>query len=124
MLAVRALSETADHPLPLYEKALLGGSETLRGFRAGSFTGDNQFAASVELRVPLNSPMHMGESGFTVFGDTGRTYDAGARLSDATPHYGVGVGWYLRAPLVQLGIDVAHGSGSGMRAHVTAGLRF
>jgi outer membrane protein assembly factor BamA len=124
VLSVRALSETADRPLPVYENALLGGVDTLRGFRAGSFAGDNLATASVELRIPLHSPMNLGQSGLTVFADAGTAYDHGIRLSETKPHYGVGVGWYVRAPLVQLGIDVAHGSGRGMRAHVTAGLRF
>jgi outer membrane protein assembly factor BamA len=124
VLSVRALSETADRPLPDYEEALLGGIDTLRGFRAGSFVGDNLAAASVELRIPLHSPMDLGQSGVTVFADAGKAYDAGIRLQDAKTHYGVGVGWYVRAPLIQLGIDVAHGLDSGTRAHVTAGLRF
>lgn len=124
VLAVRALSDTADGILPDYEKALLGGAESLRGFAAGSFVGDNLAAASIELRIPLHSPMNLGQSGLTVFGDAGRAYDHGIRLSDATAHYGAGIGWYLRAPLVQFGIDVAHGGTSGTRAHVTAGLRF
>ena len=124
VLSVRALSDTADRVLPDYEKALLGGVDTLRGFRAGSFVGDNLAAASLELRIPLRSPMSVGQSGLTVFADAGAAYDHGVRLSDATAHYGAGVGWYFRAPLIQFGIDVAHGSGGGTRAHVTAGLRF
>jgi outer membrane protein assembly factor BamA len=124
VLAVRAVSDTTDHRLPDYEKPLLGGIDTLRGFSAGSFAGDNLAAASVELRIPLHSPMSMGQSGLTVFADAGAAYDSGMRLADARARYGVGAGWFVRAPLVQFGIDVAHGSGRGMRAHVTAGLRF
>ncbi|MCX6545682.1 MAG: FtsQ-type POTRA domain-containing protein [Acidobacteria bacterium] len=124
VLSVRAVSDTADRVLPDYEKALLGGIETLRGFRAGSFVGDNLSVASAELRIPLHSPMSVGQSGLTVFADAGAVYDHGVRLSDARRRYGVGVGWFVRAPLVQFGIDVAHGSGGGTRAHVTAGLRF
>jgi len=124
VLSVRALSDTADRVLPDYEKALLGGVDTLRGFAAGSFVGDNLAAASLELRIPLHSPMNVGQSGLTVFADAGTAYDHGTRLSDATAHYGAGIGWYVRAPFVQFGIDVAHGSGGDTRAHVTAGLRF
>ena len=124
VLSVRASSDTADAPLPTYEKALLGGVDSVRGFRAGSFVGDNMAAASVELRIPLHSPMNLGQSGLTVFADAGKVYDHDTRFADAKARHGVGVGWYVRAPLVQLGIDVAHGAGSGMRAHVTAGLRF
>lgn len=125
VLSVRALSESVDRGVPTYEKALLGGIESLRGFRAGSFVGDNLATASVELRIPLHSPMSLGQSGLTLFADGGKVYDHGTRLSDAKARYAVGVGWYVRAPLVQLGIDVAHPTkGSGVRAHITAGIRF
>ena len=63
VVAMRALSETVDAPLPAYERALVGGFASLRGFRAGSFIGDNVAAASLELRVPLNSPMRIGQTG-------------------------------------------------------------
>lgn len=124
VLAVRAALDRSDGPLPAYEKALAGGSQTLRGFRAGSFVGDNLAAASVELRLPTHSPMRLGQSGFTVFADGAAVYDHGTKLADAAWHYGIGVGWYIRAPLISFGIDVAHGLDRGTRAHVTAGLRF
>jgi hemolysin activation/secretion protein len=124
VLVVGAVTETADQPLPPYEKGLIGGVPTLRGFRAGSFVGDNIAAGSIELRMPYHSPMHMGQSGFTVFADAATAYDHGTRLSDAAFHCGVGAGWYLRVPLVSLNLDVAYGFDSGTRAHVTAGLRF
>ena len=124
VLVVRATSETADKPLPLYEKGLVGGVSTLRGFKAGSFVGDNIAAGSIELRLPYHSPMHMGQSGFTVFADAATAYDHGTRLSNAAFHYGVGAGWYLRVPLVSVNLDVAYGIDRGTRAHVTAMLKF
>lgn len=124
VLAVRAALDRSDGPLPAYEKALAGGTQTLRGFRAGSFVGDNLAAASIELRLPTHSPMRLGQSGFTVFADGAAVYDHGTRLGDAVWHYGFGAGWYVRAPLISFGIDVAHGRDRGTRAHVTAGLRF
>lgn len=124
VLALRAKSETADGPLPIYERRLLGGFSSLRGFRAGAFSGDNAAFASVELRVPFHSPMHMGQSGLTLFADAGAAYDRGTKLSDAGVHRGFGAGWYLRAPLVQIEVDVAHGIDRSTRVHVNAGLRF
>lgn len=124
VLALRARTETSDRPLPVYERALLGGYGSLRGFRAGSFTGDNLAAGSLELRVPFHSPLRLGQTGITVFGDVGTAYEHGVALSDARAEYGVGGGWYLRVPLFQLEVDVAYGFDSGTRAHVTAGLRF
>ncbi len=124
VLAIRARTDTADRPLPVYERALLGGFGSLRGFKAGAFTGDNVATASVELRVPFHSPLRMGQTGVTVFGDAGAAYEHGVKLADARFEYGVGGGWYLRVPLLQLEVDVAYGFDSGTRAHVTAGLRF
>jgi outer membrane protein assembly factor BamA len=125
VLAVRALSDTADRPLPVYERALAGGISSLRGFRAGAFTGDNLAAGSVELRFPVHSPMQVGQAGVTVFGDAAAAYDYGTKLSEAACHYGYGAGWYLRVPMFQLNIDVAYGvKAGGARLHAVAALRF
>ena len=124
VLALRARTETADAPLPVYERALVGGFGSLRGFKAGSFTGDNAAAASVEFRVPFHSPLRLGQTGLTFFGDAGAAYDHGTRLADAPFEYGVGGGWYLRVPLFQLEVDVAYGFDNGTRVHVTAGFKF
>jgi outer membrane protein assembly factor BamA len=124
VLAVRALSETVDRPLPAYERAMVGGLSSLRGFRAGSFVGDNIAAGSIELRVPLNSPMGFGQTGLKIFGDAASAYEHGTTLEHATFHYGWGGGWYLRAPLVLLDLDVAYGVDSGARLHAQFGLKF
>ena len=124
VIAVRALSETVDAPLPAYERAMVGGFSSLRGFRTGSFVGDNIAAASLELRVPLNSPMGFGQTGLKIFGDAASAYDHGVRLKDSTFRYGWGGGWYLRAPLIQLDVDVAYGIDHGTRMHFQAGLKF
>jgi outer membrane protein assembly factor BamA len=124
VLALRARTETADRSLPIYERALVGGFGSLRGFKAGAFTGDNAATASLELRVPFHSPLRLGQTGLAVFGDAGTAYDHGVKLSDARFEYGVGGGWYLRVPLFQLEVDVAYGFDSGTRAHVTVGFKF
>jgi len=124
VLALRARSKTVDRSLPVYERGLLGGSGSLRGFKAGAFTGDNVVTASVELRIPFHSPLRLGQTGVTVFGDAGTAHEHGVKLSDARIEYGAGGGWYLRVPLFQLEVDVAYGFDSGTRVHVTAGLKF
>ena len=124
VLALRARTETADGPLPAYERALVGGFGSLRGFEAGAFTGDNAATASLELRVPFHSPLRLGQTGLTLFGDAGAAYDHGTKLADAPFEYGVGGGWYLRVPLFQVEVDVAYGFDRGTRAHVMAGFKF
>ena len=74
-------------PLPPYLKPLLGGWSNLRGFEAGSFIGDTLVAGSLELRMPLTSPLEIGKLGVSVFADTGTAYDNGQRFSgSAVPH--------------------------------------
>jgi outer membrane protein assembly factor BamA len=124
VLALRVRSETADGPLPVYERRLLGGFSSLRGFRAGAFTGDSVASASMELRVPFHSPMQMAQTGLVLFGDAGAAYDHGARLRDAAAHYGFGAGWYVHAPLLHMEIDVAHGVDGGTRVHAVVGFKF
>ncbi len=124
VLALRARTETADGPLPVYERALVGGFGSLRGFRAGAFTGDNAANASVELRVPFHSPLRLGQTGLKIFGDLGAAYAHGVALADARFEYGAGGGWYLRVPLFQFEVDVAYGFDSGTRVHVMAGFKF
>jgi outer membrane protein assembly factor BamA len=124
VLAVRALHQRVDAPLPLYEQALLGGASILRGHRAGSFAGDNLFASSVELRVPLSSPMGVGRLGVTAFADAGTVYNHGVRLRDATFHRGVGGGVFMLATLFQLNLDVAYGVDNKVRVHFMTGFQF
>ena len=122
--AVHATYETSDRELPPYLTPLLGGANTLRGFRAGSFADDNLFAASAEIRVPFTSPMRIARTGFTVFADVGASYPRGVSLSDAPFHTGVGGGLFLIAPLIRMGVDVAYGVNSGTYGHFAMILRF
>ena len=70
VLAARVLYEGASGPLPPYERALLGGVGTLRGWEFGAQVGDRLLAASIELRLPLSSPLATGKTGFLLFYDT------------------------------------------------------
>ena len=125
VLAGRTLYTAADAPLPPYERLLLGGASTLRGFRAGSFDGDRLFASSAELRVPLTSVLSTARLGVTGFMDAAKTYDSGTRLADARWHKGLGAGLFLIAPFVSLNLDIAHGLKDGdTRLHFAAGFSF
>jgi outer membrane protein assembly factor BamA len=124
VLSVRVQYEGADGPQPLYARYLLGGASSLRGYRAGSFSGDNLLGATAELRVPLNSPMSFARIGVTLFADTGTVWDSGARLSDARFRTGGGAGVFLLASLFQVNLDVGFREGGGARMHFTTGLQF
>lgn len=124
VLAVRALHQRVDRPLPPYEKPLLGGASILRGHRAGAFAGDNLFASTVELRVPFSSAMGIGRMGVSAFADMGAAYDHGVRLRDATFQRGYGAGFFTLAPVVQLNLDVAYGVDNKVRVHFRTGFSF
>jgi hypothetical protein len=125
VLAGRARYTNADAPLPPYERPLLGGSETLRGFRAGSFDGDETLVTSAELRVPITDVTSGGKFGMTVFMDAARAADHGARLQDAEWQRGAGAGLFLIASVFRLNLDVARGlDGGKTRLHLSSGFSF
>ncbi len=124
VLAARVLFEGASAPLPLYEKALLGGGGNLRGWRVGARVGDRLAAASVELRLPLGSPISMGNTGVRFFYDTAAAYDAGRSLRDQRFLKGAGAGVFLTAPFGSLHLDAGHDFRGSVRIHAGAGLGF
>lgn len=125
VLAGRAQYTGADRSLPRYERLLLGGAPTLRGFRAGSFDGDRILVTSAELRVPLTSVLSGAKVGVSAFYDAGTAWDAGHPLSGAAWHRGAGGGLFLVASIVRLNVDVARGLGTGRtRLHVSSGFVF
>jgi outer membrane protein assembly factor BamA len=115
----------ASSALPGYERLLLGGAATLRGFRAGTFDGDRTLVTSGELRVPITSVLNGARLGVTGFVDMGTAWNAGSRAADAGWHTGVGGGMFLIAPLVKVNLDLARGLKDGdTRLHLSAGFAF
>ena len=124
ILALRVQREEFSRPAPAFYKSLLGGSSTLRGFRAGHAIGDTMVAGSAELRIPTTSPLRMARFGLSIFMDAGTAYDRGQRFDDQKLERGVGAGVWATAPLFRFSAAAARGIGSGWRAHIGAGLTF
>jgi hypothetical protein len=124
VLAVRAVRESSSGPLPPYLKPMLGGWSTLRGYKAGSFSGDVLVAESVELRVPLTSPLRAGKLGVSIFADGGKVYAYGQRFSSQPFHRSAGAGVWFAAPVFHVGASVARGRGADARVNFGAGLTF
>ncbi len=124
ILVVRAERQASSAPLPPYLKPLLGGNSSLRGFEAGSFIGDIVANGSVEIRVPLSSPLSIGKLGVSVFADTGKAYDSGQRFGDAPYHTGVGGSVWIAATAFHMSLAVAHGLGASTRVNFGVGLTF
>ena len=123
VLAARVLYEGASAPLPPYERSLLGGAGTLRGWKFGARAGDRLLAASVELRLPINSPVAAGRTGLRLFYDTAAVWNAGFARGPMLE--GVGVGVFLSIPVFgTVQFDVGHDLRGGVVAHTAAGFGF
>ena len=124
VVAARVQYYNSDAALPPYERLLLGGASTLRGFRTGAFDGDRMVVTSGELRIPITSVISGARLGLTVFVDGAKTVDFGASLKDAEWHKGAGAGVFFIAPLVKINIDVARGFNGDTRLHLGSGFSF
>ena len=123
--AGRASYTAADASLPLYERLLLGGSSTLRGFDTGAFAGDRLFTSTAEVRIPLTSVLRGSKLGMTIFADAGKAWDFGTSMDAAEWHRGVGGGLFLIASIVRVNLDIARGLKTGdTKVHVSSGFTF
>jgi outer membrane protein assembly factor BamA len=124
ILVARARRDGADGSLPDYLKPLLGGPTSVRGFRTGTALGDSLVSGSLELRVPLTSPLKLAKLGVSAFVDAGTAYDDGQRFADQPLMRGVGGGVWVTAAFLRLNVAVAHGLGASTRVHVNGNLAF
>jgi len=124
VLALRGQFSHADGSLPPSEQALLGGGDSLRGYRTGYRAGDSMAAASAEVRVPLSSPLNFGRLGVKGFIDAGTVWPSGARLTDQKFDRGIGGGVYAGVAAFMIDVDVAWPESGGPRAHVGLGVTF
>ncbi len=125
VLAARVRYAGASGALPRFEQTLLGGGGMLRGWEVGARVDDRVLAASLELRMPIGSPLSAGNAGIRFFYDTGAAYGAGRSVYDVRFLKGAGAGLFLLAPLgARLDFDVAHDFAGGVRLHFGAGVRF
>lgn len=124
VLALRGQLARSDAALPAAEQPLLGGSDSLRGYRAGHRAGDNMAAVSAEIRVPLNSPLSAARLGVKAFIDAGTTWASGQRLTDQRFERGIGGGVYLGAAAFILDLDVGWPEEGNPRAHFGLGVSF
>ncbi len=124
ILVVRVMHQDADAPLPAYLKSLLGGVTNLRGFDAGTEAGDTLAAGSIEIRMPLSSPMSLGKLGVSVFADTGTAYNKGQTFDDRALKTGIGGAVWFTATVVHLSLSVAHGINAGTRVQFGGGISY
>jgi outer membrane protein assembly factor BamA len=124
ILVASAKADTADGSLPDYLKPLFGGPSNVRGFKTGTAAGDSLVSGSLELRVPLTSPLSFGKVGVSAFVDTGTFYNYGQRLVDQPWQRGVGGSVWFTAAFVRVNVSVAHGIGASTRVQVQGNLTY
>ena len=124
ILAGQFLFQKADSSLPGYQRPFLGGASTLRGHEPGEFIGDNLATSSVELRLPLSSPLKIYHAGVDVFLDSGIVYDHGQSFRGADWKHGAGVGVFFLVAGFGFKVDVAHDLNDSVRVHFSTGFRF
>jgi hypothetical protein len=122
VLVVRALREDAHSPAPPYLKSILGGMPNLRGFRRGVSIGDTLVAGSLELRLPLSTPLSVARLGVSAFLDVAQVYDEGQTFEPGRLERAVGAGVWLSVAFVRLNLAVAHGIGHSTRVHFSTGV--
>ena len=123
-IVVRVYRDGASQPVPGYLKVLLGRASTLRGYRSGTDAGDTTAAATLEVRVPVTSPLSIGKLGVRAFVDAATVYDAGERLRDQHFERGIGGGVWFTATVIRFALDVARSSSGSTRVQLSSGLLF
>jgi outer membrane protein assembly factor BamA len=124
VLALRAQTVHASAAIPAAEQSLLGGSDSVRGYRTGHRAGDNLAAFSAEVRVPLNSPLSIGRFGVKGFVDAGTAWRAGERLAGQRFDRGIGGGVYAGGGPFLMDLDVAWPEEGRPRVHFGLGVTF
>ncbi|UCH36513.1 MAG: BamA/TamA family outer membrane protein [Armatimonadota bacterium] len=122
ILATRLmLGFAAGHP-PFLEQYLIGGGDTLRGYRNDRFPGTRMAILNTELRVPLQENL-----AGVVFVDVGTAWGGvfARELGDTRfeAHVGYGLGVRLVTPIGPIRIDYGIGS-EGQETHFSVGHAF
>ena len=118
VLAVRLLAGTVTGDAPYLEQFLIGGQESLRGYRVDRFAGSHMMILNTEYRFPITKKL-IGV-GFVDVGDAW----GGAIANDPffqgdktfTSHVGYGVGIRIQTPVGPLRLDLGFSS-EGTETH-------
>lgn len=108
VLALRVSGGTSSGSLPPHEKYRIGGSETLRGYNYGEFSGDSMFFANAEYRFRILK----GVQG-VVFVDAGTVWIKDVVNEQSSISTGAGVGVRVETPIGMLRVDYGIGREGG-----------
>ena len=108
LFAARIKAGWSAGTVPWGERYEIGGKNTLRGYEADEFTGDEMFLANLELRIPIEKAFSL-----VLFYDTGMAWGGSDpahdsfSFDDLEDNFGVGI--RVQTPLGNLRLDVAEG---------------
>ena len=120
VLAVRLLAGVVTGEAPYLEQFLIGGSESLRGFRTDRFVGTRMAIVNTEYRFPVSENL-LGVA-FVDFGDAwGGPVSSEEAFGEIvhesfTAHVGYGVGVRVKTPIGPLRLDLGF-SEEGTETH-------
>jgi len=117
--ALRIKTGIGDREIPFSEQYRLGGSESLRGYEANSFSGDDMLLLNLEYRFPI-------ADNFTgvIFGDAGNTWEDAEEIKLEDLHMDLGLGVRMNTPIGQIRLDYAFDEEGQGRPQLSIGNTF
>lgn len=109
----------ADGNVPELEKYRLGGSESLRGYDNGTFSGEDMLLLKMEYRFPI-------ADNFTgvIFTDTGNAWDKSDKIALDDLHFSYGAGLRMNTPIGQIRLDYGFNDQGEGQPHFGIGQAF
>lgn len=116
---VRLNAGTTEGNLPPLEEFRLGGSESLRGYDNGTFSGADMLLMKLEYRFPI-------ADNFTgvLFTDAGNAWDASDKIALDDLHYSYGAGLRMNTPIGQIRLDYGFNDQGDGQPHFGIGQSF
>lgn len=124
VLATRVMYGTATGDVPVFESFIVGGADTLRGYKEERFWGEQMLLATAEYRFPMGNELQG-----VAFMDVGDAWGGDWTDPYAVPddsfnlHVGYGVGIRVNTPIGPIRIDYGLGE-DGARTHFSIGHAF
>ncbi len=116
---LRLKAGAAEGVLPELEKYRIGGSETLRGYETGTFSGRDILLLNVEYRFPI-ADNFVG----VVFADGGNAWDTHEEVNLSELHYSLGAGLRMNTPIGQIRLDYGFNEEGKGQPHFSLGHAF
>jgi len=116
---LRLKAGAAEGELPEIEKYRIGGSETLRGYETGTFSGRDTLLLNIEYRFPI-AENFVG----VIFADGGNAWETHEEVALGDLHYSLGAGLRMNTPIGQIRLDYGFNEEGKGQPHFSLGHAF